>query len=302
MIYDVVVVGGGPAGLQAALTLGRARKHVLLCHAGPPRNAAAHQLHNFVTRDGIAPAEFRALAREQLTPYPNVEQRDFRVRAIEGTQSDFVLEGDGAVVRARRVLLTMGMIDELPPIAGLAERWGHSVFQCPYCHAWEIQEGHFGVLADSEMMLEFSMFLRGWSRSVVAYTNAAVTPSAELIARLESAGVHLETAKLLRLGGLAPSLEQVELEDGRLLRCDALFARPPQRQPDLVNALGLKLDTMGFVQVDEQQQSSVAGIYVAGDMLTPRQSAVTAASSGMMAAAMLNHTLTLEQLARSELR
>ena len=147
MPYDVVIAGGGPAGLAAALLLGRARKRVLLCDAGTPRNAAAVHVHGFVTRDGITPAEFRRIGRQQLEAYPDVEAREVRVEEIRGERGAFDVRLTTGRVQARRILLCTGMIDELPEIDGFRALWGTSIFQCPYCHGWEIQNQRFGYLA-----------------------------------------------------------------------------------------------------------------------------------------------------------
>src|SRR5687768_1591765 len=137
MIYDIVIVGGGPGGLSAALALGRARKRVLLCDSGPRRNAAADQIHNFVTRDGTPPHEFRRIGRQQLATYPNVETREVPVESISGTRGAFQVRLTTGTVEARRILLCTGMIDEMLPIDGFRELWGRGIFQCPYCHGWE---------------------------------------------------------------------------------------------------------------------------------------------------------------------
>src|SRR5688572_30366020 len=159
MTYDVVIVGGGPAGLAAALTLGRARKRVLLCDAGVRRNEAAVGVHNFVTRDGIPPAEFRRIGRQQLETYPSVEVRDTRVERIGGEKGAFAIDLAGERVQAARLVLCTGMIDELPPIDGMREVWGTSAFQCPYCHGWEHQDQRFAYLAATADALPFALLL-----------------------------------------------------------------------------------------------------------------------------------------------
>jgi thioredoxin reductase len=309
MTYDVVIAGGGPAGLAAALTLGRSRRRVLLCDAGPRRNAAAVHIQNFVTRDGITPAEFRRIGREQLAAYPNVEIRDVLVEEIRGTLGafDVRLSGDDASsVHARFVLLCTGMIDELPEIEGLRELWGTSVFICPYCHAWEIQDRRFAFLAFNAEALEFALLLRGWTRDVVVLTNGRFAIDQEQLTPLTAAGVRIDERQIARLAGgpaigdgLATgshhTLERIEFVEGSPLACDALFVRPPQRQIPLVASLGLTLDDAGRIKVDQPWlTTSIPGIYAAGDLVTPAQGALIAAASGTMTAAMLNRSLALE--------
>ena len=301
MSFDVVIVGGGPAGLSAALNLGRARKRVLLCDAGPRRNAAAVHIHGFVTRDGTAPADFRRIGRQQLESYANVEARDVQAEEIRGERGAFEVRLDTGRVEARRILLCTGMVDELPDIDGYRELWGRSIFQCPYCHGWEVQDRKFGFLAPNVDALDFALFLRAWTGDVAVLTDGryAVPPEARM--RLEGAGVHVEERRIARLSASEGHLELVELADGNSLPLDVLFARPPQRQVAVVESLGLTLDSGGYVQLDEHRQTSIPGIYAGGDLITPVQSAVLAAASGMQAAAMLNHELTLELAASGAL-
>lgn len=331
IIYGAVIVGGGPAGLSAALTLGRARKRVLLCDAGPRRNAAAVHVQNFVTRDGITPDEFRRIGRQQLEPYTNVEARDVGVREITGERGAFKVrlaaDGDvdknanldggagadagadrgdgGAVVMAYRILLCTGMIDEPPAIDGMRELWGTSIFQCPYCHGWEVQDQRFAYLATHvEMLQQFAVFLRGWTNDVVVLTNGAFEIPTEVRASAIAGGVRIEERPIARLvasggggrGGVAGDrLAAIAFTDGDSLERDALFVHPAQRQVDVVRALGVALDDKGYVKVDEMtRETSVPGIYAAGDLTTQAQSAVLSAAAGMRAAAMLNHALTME--------
>jgi thioredoxin reductase len=294
MEYDVVIVGGGPAGLAAALTLGRARKRVLLCDSGPPRNAAAVHIQNFVTRDGTPPTEFRRIAREQLRPY-SVDVRDERVRHITGELGAFTVRLDTDSVTARRVLLCTGMIDELPDTEGFRELWGKSIFQCPYCHGWEVQDQRFAYLANGPERLPFALFLRGWTSDVVVLTNGQFAIDDEIRQKLLTGQVHVEERSIRRLVIRGERLAHIEYTDGTVVDRDVLFVHPPQRQVDLVRALGVALDDKGFVRVDEMTaETTVRGIYAAGDLTTPSQGALLAAAAGTRAAAMLNHALTEE--------
>lgn len=302
MAYDVVIVGGGPAGLAAALALGRARKRVLLCDAGARRNAAAVHIQNFVTRDGTPPDEFRALARAQLKRYATVEVRDVRVQAISGERGAFHVELADGAVSARRILLCVGMLDEMLPLPGFRELWGASIFQCPYCHGFEVADQRWGVLAaaDAPHLAPFSVQALGWTASVTVFTNGNKPVPDALRSQLQAAGVALHSSPVARLVAQHGKLTAVELEDGSTVACDVLFAHPPQKQLELVQALGLALDDEGFVRVDPmRRETSRPGVFAAGDLITRMQAAVVAAAAGTQAAAMINMDLALERVASS---
>jgi thioredoxin reductase len=302
--YDVLIVGGGPAGLSAALALGRGRKRVLVCDFGPRRNAAAVHVQNFVTRDGTPPEEFRRIGREQLGRYPNVVVKDASVGSLSGARGAFRAQLGSEVVEARRVLLCTGLIDEPVAIDGFRELWGSAIFQCPYCHGWELQDRQWGYLvlpARAPHFVPFAIKLRGWSRSVTVFTGGLeIAPEAR--AQIEGAGVRLEVAPVSRLVAREGRLAAVELANGATVPCEVLFAHPPQRQVELVRALGVELDEDGFVRIDPmKRETSVAGVYAAGDLTTRMQGAVLAAASGTQAATMINVELTMELAAAGAL-
>ncbi len=298
MSYDALIVGGGPAGLSAALALGLARKRVLLCDAGPPRNAAAVHLHNFVTRDGVAPSDFRRIGREQLAAYPTIEVKEARVGAITGSSGAFTVEVNGEPVVTKRIVLATGMIDGTLPIEGFAELWGKSIFQCPYCHGWEVRDRPWGFLvsaAHAPMFMHFALMARGWTKELTVFTDGAFEVHDEQRATLTKAGIRLETAKVKRLVSEGGALTAIELEGGERVRCEALFAHPPQTQVDVVRALGVALDEHGFIAVDPmRRETSIPGIYAAGDSITRQQAAIFGAAAGAHAATMLNAELTAE--------
>jgi thioredoxin reductase len=290
-LFDVLIVGGGPAGLQAALTLGRARKRVLVADGGPRRNATAGHMNNFVSRDGIAPTDFRREARTEIAKYASVSWRDEPIDTITGLRGDF----RAGTVRARRVLLATGLIDQPPDLEGLGPLWGHSVFQCPYCHGWEARERRWGYYAPDATTAHVGMFvmlLRGWSSEVTLFTD---TLGDELRSRLLAAKIQIESAAVTRLLGTGHQLEAVELVGGRRVACEALLMHPPQKQVELVHALGVALDDEGFVKIDPMtRETSVPGIYAAGDLATSRQAAILAAAAGMQAAAAINAEVTAD--------
>jgi thioredoxin reductase len=290
--YDAVIVGGGPAGLAAALALGRALRHVLLVDSGTPRNARAQEVHTFVTRDGIAPSDFRKVAREQLVPYATVSVQDARVSAVTAEAGAFVVTLPNEQVRARKVLLAVGVVDEPPAIDGMDRHWGRSVFQCPYCHGFERKDRAWGVLATTDAIAEWSFLLRGWTKRLVAFTEGAVL-SPDIVSRLAAAGVTIESEPIASLAG-AERLDSVVLRSGRAVPCEALFVRAAQHAVQVVDALGLERDEQGYVRVNAHRESSVKGIFVAGDATTIMQSAIGAAAEGTVCAAMLNHALASE--------
>lgn len=296
--YDVVIVGGGPAGLSAALTLGRARRRVLLCDAGPRRNAAAAELHNFVTRDGTPPDTFRVVAREQLARYPGVEVRDTAVRRIEGESGDFHVALGDATVHARRIIVCTGMVDTPLPIPGFEALWGRSIFQCPYCHGWEVQDRRWGVLVHDETALDhlvqFAAMLLGWTSSVQVLCAEGLALPETTRTELRNRGIAVADTALARLDADAEGLTAAVLTHGARLDLDVLFAHPPQQQTRLVDSLDLALDD-GFIRVDPQsQRTSRPGIYAAGDATTRMQSAILGAAAGSKAAAAVNVDLALD--------
>lgn len=294
--YDVVLVGGGPAGLAAALTLGRACKRVLLCDSGTPRNAAASHIHNFLTRDGTPPAEFRRIGREQLAQYPSVEIQDARVTAIDGEIDAFNVTTTSGKVQTRRIILCTGMIDEMVGITGFKEAWGHSIYQCPYCHGWEVRGRRWGYLALDVQGLEhgFPAMLQGWTEDLVVFTAGNIEIPSELLDGLRQRGVRFEQQPVTSLVVADQRLTHVVLADGQRVACEVLFAHPPQRQVDVVQRLGLSFDGMGYVEVDPMtRQTSIPGIYAAGDLTTRAQGAIFAAATAVQAAGMVNHNLMM---------
>jgi thioredoxin reductase len=292
---DVLVVGAGPAGLAASLALGRALKSVVMCDAGQRRNAAADYMHGFVTRDGVSPVEFRRIARQQLQPYA-VTHLDVGVARIDPIDAGFAVTlADAATVRCKRVLLTTGMVDLLPDLPNLNMLWGHSIFGCPYCHGWEFHGQRWGFWMNGTTTLEFAQLLVGWTSRLTIFAQAGALASEER-RLLEHAGATIREGTIRALcASPERKLTGAQLDDGTVVELDALVMRPPQRQVTLVQSLGVELDAAGFVRVDEHGQTSLPGIFAAGDLAGPMHAATFAAAAGTRAAYRINHELTVLQ-------
>jgi thioredoxin reductase len=296
--FDVAVIGGGPAGLAGALALCRARKRVVLFDCWPPRNAAATEVRGFVTQDGTPPAEIRRVAHEQLSAYDAFELRDdVRVKDIERRGRRFVVDADEHSVEVRRVLLCVGIVDVLPDLPGYRQLWGTSLFQCPYCHAWEVRDRTFGYLAPDEHCADWSLILRSWTSDLIVFTGGRFAVSPELRAELEQARIRIDEREVVGLRCAGDKLAAVQLAGDDEVAREVLFVRPPQRQTPLVEKLGLALAARDRVRTDDRDQTSIPGIYAAGDLVCHEHGALTAAASGSSAAHALDEDLTRELLA-----
>lgn len=294
--YDVVIVGGGPAGLSAALALGRARRRVLLCDSGTPRNAPAEAAHNFFTRDGTPPLQLLQLGREQLQPYTSVEAEAIAVEDATRHDTGFALKlADGRQVTTRKLILATGVRDELPAIPGFQELWGKSIAHCPYCHGWEVRDQPLAIYGNGSDGFEFVRLLWGWSHDLVLCTNGPATLNDAQRTLLGTNGIPIREEPIARLESHHGQLEAIIFTDGGRLARRAIFMRPQQHQrSDLPQRLGCSLTENGLVQVDSMGKTEIPGLYVVGDATQRAQSISVAVSSGSLAAGMLNHELAVE--------
>lgn len=289
--FHAAVVGGSYAGLAAALQLARARQRVLVIDAGMRRNRFAATSHGFLGQDGRAPEAIVAEARAQLLAYPNVSWRDASVVAGHGRMPDFMLTlDDGRQVRAERVVLATGVRDLLPDIPGLAERWGRSVFHCPYCHGYELDQGRIGVIASSAMAQHQALMLPDWGQ-VTLFTNAAYLPDAAQLQALQARGVAIEATPLQAIEEPATVL----LADGRRSVQDGLFvASRTEPASPLAAAFGCAHEDgpLGqFVQTDALKQTSVAGVFACGDAARAAGSVALAVGDGTLAGVAAHRSL-----------
>jgi len=294
LLYDVVIVGGGAAGLGAALVLGRSRRRVVVVDAGEPRNAPASHMQGFLSRDGMPPAALLAVGRSEVAGY-GVELIRNRVATVE---PGFIVHLDGGdVLTTRRILVASGVRDELPDIVGASERWGRDLLHCPYCHGWEVRDQPLGVLGTGPGSVEHALLVRQWSDDVVFFAHTHPVTAGERAA-LDARGVSVVDGVVAQLSVVDDRLDAVQLGDGRAIPRSAVFIRPSlhPHEGDLIDSLACEVDEGGFVQVDASGRTSVPGVWAAGNAANPRAQVITAAGEGSAAAISINNDLVEEDV------
>jgi len=299
--YEVVIVGGGAAGLSAALVLGRARRRVLVIDAGSPRNAPAAHMHGFLSRDGMPPSELIAAGRAEIAGY-GIELVNDTVTGMELTAggdlcgpvevSYRVHLRNGPDVDARRVLVTTGVSDDIPDIPGVRERWGRDLLHCPYCHGWEVRDEALGVLGTIPGSVQHAFLVRQWSADVTFFAHTYALTDAER-RQLDARDITVVTGAVAGLVVEDDRLTAVELVDGRIVPRAALFVRPGiHPHPDgLLAGLGCSFDDTGFVATDSTGRTTSPGVWAAGNVADPRAQVITAAGAGSAAAIAINADL-----------
>lgn len=289
--YDVIVIGGSYAGMAAALQLLRARRSVLVIDAGQRRNRAAAHAHGFLGQDGVSPAEIARVAREQLHAYPTLKWMEGVADAAAGKKDSFtVTTADGARHEGRRLLFAVGVGDALPPIEGLAERWGRSVFHCPYCHGYELGRGAIGVIAAGPMSVHQAQLIPEWGQ-VTFLTNGALTLDEAMRTDLVARGVTIEETAIQRLDGEADVL----LADGRRLSFAGLFtASRNLPSTPVASTLGCALAETPFgsqIDADNMKETSIPGAFACGDAARVPHSVSLAVADGAWAGATIHRSL-----------
>jgi thioredoxin reductase len=295
-MYDVIIIGGSYAGLAAALQLVRARRHVLIIDAGQRRNRFAHHSHGFLGQDGQPPEAIAAKGRSEVLAYPTVTWREALATEANSVSDGFNVRAGADEHRGKRLILATGVVDELPPIPGLAERWGKRIFFCPYCDGYEFEMGRLGVLATSEASTRFALLVSEWAGAgkTTFFLNGTVDPEAEQLAALASRNIVVEREKVVAVAGEEPALE-VRLGDGRSSKLDGLFLLPRTRMNSpFAEQLGCELE-MGkhgpLYRTDETKETTVAGVFACGDAALTMPSVAFAVADGVRAGKFAHQSL-----------
>jgi thioredoxin reductase len=290
-MVDCAIVGGGAAGLSAALVLGRARRSAVVFDAGEQSNLVAPHVGGLFGHDRGPPTDVYRIARDQLSPYPTVEIRRSNVTAARPVDGGFAVAADGSQTPARRILLATGIRYELPDIPGLEPLWGDSVFHCPFCHGWEMRDRRLAVLGEGDELVARASLLRCWSDDVVALSNGTPLTDAD---GFDRAGIDVIVEGIVELRTSDDdgrrALQAVAFDDGRVLERDGLMIQPRLSQRSALAAeLGVALTDRGTVHVDAHGRTSVRGIYAAGDVAGETQQVINAAAAGATAAYAIVH-------------
>lgn len=283
MMHDVIIIGGSYSGLSAGLQLARARRKVLVIDAGQRRNRFAATSHGFLGQDGQPPQVIAAEGRSQLMEYPTVTWVQDSVVQASGHLDGFSVRTPcNGAFKARRLILATGVVDELPAIPGLKERWGKRVFHCPYCHGYELEQGRIGVLATSPLAMHHALMLPDWGATTL-FTNGVFTPDDEQKLRLDRRAVRVESTAVSAISGERADLELV---DGRVIALDGVFTMSRTQMSPLVEHLGCELadgPTGPYVHTNETRQTSVPGVFACGDTSLAAGSVALAVGEGVRA-------------------
>lgn len=296
---DAIVVGAGPAGLSAALILGRARRSVIVCDDGRPRNARSHALHGFLTRDGEHPQQLRAIGFDQLRRY-GIEVRAHAVVEAACVDARFTARLEtGAVVTSRALLLATGVEDDMPAIEGFEALYGRSVFHCPYCDGWEVRDQPLAAYGPGPKGYKLAVALTTWSADVVLFTGGGPGPTRQERATLRALDIPVQREPIARLEAVEGRLDRVVLADGHAVSRRAFFFKTGVRQRSpLAVSFGCELTPKGVVRTNRLEGTGVPGLYVAGDASEDVQLAIVAAAEGAKAGFAIDEYLRARDVQR----
>lgn len=298
MILDCAVIGGGPAGLNAALVLGRSRRKTILFDDNKPRNAVTSESYGFITRDGIHPQEFKKIAQEELSKYPDVRIEKQRVRRIDKENTLFQVETEnGEVYRAKKIILATGFKEDLPDIPRVKEFYGKSLFSCPFCDGWELRDRHLAVIANDQKALHMAKMVSNWTNDLIIFTNGNKILSLEEQELLKSYGISINEKKIATFIGEDGMLNKIQLEDGTtVFREGGFIATEWKQAASFETSLEFTFNEHGGIATDSWQRTNTEGVFACGDtrIAGPSQ-LIIAAGEGCMAAIAVNGALIEEK-------
>lgn len=295
-IYDCIIVGGGPAGLNAAIVLGRCRRKVLVFDTEQYRNRRSHGVHNYLTRDDILPADFVQLCHKELEKYSVQRSRKKVIQAKKTKDQVFAVKDEnGTLYHSKKLLIATGLSDTLPPIEGFEEFFGSSVFHCPYCDGWEVRDKKIGVYARNKEGWELALNLKTWSDHISLYTDGRRKVKPEHREYLDANGIPVITTPIVQLLGENGKLQRIIFRDGTERACDAIFfVNGYTQQCDIAEAFGCEVNKKGVIVTNRFQQTNIAGLYVAGDASKDMHFVVVAGAEGAKAGVTINKELQKE--------
>ncbi|WP_026672975.1 NAD(P)/FAD-dependent oxidoreductase [Alkalihalobacterium bogoriense] len=297
MMVDCAVIGGGPAGLNAALVLGRSRRQTILFDDNKPRNAVTSESHGFITRDGIHPQEFKRIAQAELSKYPDVTIEKQRVYRINKENEFFQVETEkGEVFTAKKVILATGFKEVLPEIPRVKEFYGKSLFSCPFCDGWELRDRPLAVIADDKKAFHMAKVVSNWTDDVIIFTNGSNVLFQEEQELLKSKGIRINDKKIVTLIGEEGMLEKIQLEDETEVNREGGFITAEWIQAASFDSLEYTLNEQGGIETDNWKRTNIEGVYACGDtrIAGPTQ-LILAAGEGSMAAIAVNADLIEEK-------
>ncbi|WP_028776856.1 NAD(P)/FAD-dependent oxidoreductase [Shimazuella kribbensis] len=299
MIMDCAIIGGGPAGLNAALVLGRAKRNVILFDDNNPRNRVTKESHGFITRDGIHPMEFRKIAHQEISHYPSVEMQNVRITKVETDKypAYFCLtQADGEKIYAKNIILATGLKENLPAINGINDFYGKSLFNCPYCDGWELRNKPLIVISEQQNVFHLTTMVWNWSQDLIVCTNGQQNLNRKQKEKLEQKGIQVQDQKIISLVGKDGQLERVIFENHEVQRMGGFISPRLIQASSFHELLGCEADDQGKIIKDDFGRTNIKGVYVAGDTITPSH-LISSAAEGSRAAMGVNADLTEREFA-----
>lgn len=283
--YEVLIIGGGPAGLSAAMTLGRLSRTALICDDNKPRNAPSAHINNFITRDGVHPEEWRSLARKDLNKYQTIKSFDGSVLSVDQIKNGFQAQlSSGSSIAVKKIILAYGIKDKIPAILGFNDLWGKAIFHCPFCHGFEVRGSKLGFIISNEFAFHTMPMIWSLSSDLIVFTNGKMKLNEEQKNYLDQKKIALVDEKIERFQYKGENLEGVDLAGGKQIGLQFLFYNPEmpfELKSEIGQSLGCKKNQFGLYETNEFGMTSVAGVFASGDNMTMAQSVLLASASGV---------------------